>query len=130
LSHLSRSLSVHLHHQSISLVPSVPLNFRSQPTTNPFHLSHLSRSISVHLPPPVHFSCPICPPHFQFTTHLHSLSNTNPAAPLCTILFIPPLIPLTSDQISPSAPVLAQYFLVYSLEHKHKHTTLNTPNSV
>src|SRR5215510_3157896 len=86
------------HHHSltntnhtVSLVPSVPLPFNSPPTTihQPiqtiqFLLSHLSHSLSVHHPPPFtnqykpySFSCPICLTSFQFTTHHHSLTNTN-----------------------------------------------------
>ena len=74
----------------------------------------------------VNFSCPNRPTLFQFTTHHHSLPSTNHAAPHCSVLFIPLLLPLSSKQISSSIPDLTQYFRVYSLEHKHKHTSSNT----
>jgi hypothetical protein len=127
LSHLSHTLSVHHlpfpicptpFQFTISLVPSVPLPFSS-----PFPLSHLSHSLSVH-----HFPCPICPTVFHFTTHQHSVASTSHAASHCAILFIFLLLPLSSYKISPSASVLAQYFRVQSLEHKH--TPSNTLNSV
>jgi len=66
---------------------------------------------------PVRFPCPICPTVFQFTSHQHSLTSTNNAAAHCAILFVPLLIPLFSEQITPSASVLTQYSRVYSLEH-------------
>ena len=78
----------------------------------------------------VHFSCPICPTDYQFTTHQHLLINTIHAAPQCAVLFIPLLLPLSSDQISPSVPVPTQYFRVNPVEHQHKHTPLDTLNSV
>ena len=57
---------------------------------------------------PVHFSCPICPTVPQFTPHQNSLTNTNHAASYCVIFFIPLTLPQSSDQISSSAPGLAQ----------------------
>ena len=85
-------LTTHHHSFTISPVPSLPLSFSSPPTTihSQFLLSHLPHSLSAHHPPP-------------------SLTSTNHAAPHCTILSIPPLLPLTSQQISPSASVLAQH---------------------
>ena len=70
--------------------------------------------LCVFLISPVRFSFPIYPTAFQFTIHHHSVTSTIDAAPHCTILFIPLLIPLSSHQISPLAPVLAQYFRFYS----------------
>ena len=114
LSYLSHSLSVHhpppfnfscpicptssqftTHQHSISLVPSVSLTFISPLTNTQFLLSHLSHSLSVHHPPTLNFSCPNRPTLFQFTTHRHSLPSTNHAAPHCSVLFIPLLLPLS-----------------------------------
>jgi hypothetical protein len=100
-----------------------------------FLLSHLSHCLSVHhLPPSSHqykscsFSCPICPTVFQFTTHHNSVTSTNHAAAHSTICSIPLLLSPSAHQISPSAPVLVQYFRVNPVAHKH--TPLNSVNSV
>jgi len=60
---------------------------------------------------------------FQFTTHHHSVTSTNHAAPHSTISFILVQIPLSSHQISPSTPVLVQYSVFLPVEHKHTPTT-------
>ena len=95
------------HHHSISLVPSVPLSFSSPPTTTQFPLSHLSHSLSVHHPPTFNDQ------YISYSYSLHSSVH-------------PPATPSLFNTISPSVPVLAQYFRVQSLENKHKHTTSNT----
>ena len=43
-----------------------------------------SEILCVFLISAVHFSCPICPSVFQLTTHHHSLTSTNHAAPHCS----------------------------------------------
>jgi len=65
--------------------------------------------LCVFLISPVRFSCPICPTVFQFTTHQKSVTSTNHAAPHCRTLFIPLLLPLPSQHISPLAPVLTKF---------------------
>ena len=55
-----------------------------------FLLSHLSHCLSAHHPPPFNHQYKPCSPS----------------------LFIPPLLPLSSDQISSSATVITQYFRV------------------
>jgi len=89
-----------------------------------------SENLCVFLISPVHFSCPICPTVFQFTSHQHSLTSKNHVAPHCAILFVLLLLPLSSERVSPSAADSMYYFRVFSLEHKHKHTQSNTINSV
>jgi hypothetical protein len=66
--------------------------------------------LCVFLISPVHFSCSICPTVSQLTPHQHSLTNTNHTAPHYAISFIPLPITLPSEQNSPSAIFLAQYF--------------------
>ena len=79
-------------------------------------LHSISLSLSVPLSlssPPTTIHCPVQIVHL-----------------LTLLFFMPLLLPLPSYGISSSVPVLGKYFLVYSLEHKHKssNTILCTRN--
>ena len=92
--------------------------------------------LCVFLVSPVHFPCPICPNPFQFTTHHHSLTSTNHAAPHCSFFSSTCHSLCLQNKYLPH-PLFWHIISVFSRwntntnthtntdTHKHKHTNTN-----